>query len=99
MATKPGPEMKDPTPEDVYQFVAENSEPFVTSKDVAEEFDSIARRTLNGRLNRLHNEERIKKRKIGSNSVVWWVQEEPEPPGGAPTSDSASRRLPSSESQ
>jgi len=75
MSTNRGPKMKDPTPNDVYQFVREKSRPFVTSKEVAERFNSVTRRTINERLNTLHDNDRLQKRKIGSNAVVWYVRD------------------------
>ncbi len=73
MSTKPGPNMKEPSPESVYQFVQEQDRPFVTSKEVAEEFGTVSRRTINERLNSLHEDGRLQKRKIGGNAVVWYV--------------------------
>jgi len=75
MSTKPGPDMKDPTPESVYQFVQEQDRPFVTSKDVAERFSTVSRRTINERLNTLYKDGRLQKREIGANAVVWYVRD------------------------
>lgn len=88
MSSRPGPKMKEPTHDQVYQFVREHSRPFVTSREVAEEFPSVARRTINGRLNELHDRGRIAKREIGANSVVWYLQREPLESAARPASDS-----------
>ena len=88
MSSRPGPKMVDPSHEKVLQFVREHRRPFVTSREVAERFDSVSRRTINNRLNTLHDREQLGKRKIGARSIVWYPQS---------TVDSASR--PASESQ
>lgn len=75
MSTKAGPKMQNPTHEEVLQFVRENSTPFVTTKDVEENFDQVGRRTLNNRLNDLHERGDVEKRMIGGNSAVWFVRD------------------------
>lgn len=67
--------MQNPTSEEVNQFVIENSQPFVTTRDVASEFDSVSRRTVRKRLNKLKERGEIQKREIGGNSVVWWAED------------------------
>lgn len=73
MSSKPGPKMQSPTHEQVLHFVKQNSCPFVTTADVAEEFSSVSRRTVNSRLNDLHSQDKLSKRRIGAKSVVWWT--------------------------
>lgn len=80
--------MVNPTYDQVIQFVRKHDRPFVTSREVAERFDSVSRRTINNRLNTLHERGQLGKRKIGARSVVWYPQT---------AVDSASR--PASESQ
>ena len=80
--------MVDPDHDQVLQFVREHSRPFVTSREVAECFDNVSRRTINNRLNTLHERGELGKRKIGARSVVWYLQT---------VADSAS--LPASDSQ
>lgn len=75
MSQKPGPKMKDPSHEEVLQFVREQRRPFVTTQEVAKEFDNVSRRTINARLNDLHQENKLKKREMGAGSVVWYVEE------------------------
>lgn len=88
MSSRPGPKMVEPSHDKVLQFVRSHSRPFVTSREVAERFDSVSRRTINNRLNALHDRGELGKREIGARSVVWYCQS---------AVDSASR--PASESQ
>lgn len=74
MSPKPGPKMSKPSHNQVLQFVREQSCPFVTTKEVSKEFDSVGRRTINKRLNKLADEEKIEKRKIGPQAVVWYTE-------------------------
>jgi response regulator of citrate/malate metabolism len=71
MNSKKGPSMKKPTEQEVLQFVRENSFPFVTTNDVAEESSSVSKRTIRKRLNGLVSEDQLAKREVGANSVVW----------------------------
>jgi hypothetical protein len=80
--------MMDPTHEQVVQFVRGHSRPFVTTAEVTDEFDTVSRRTINGRLNDLHDRGEIGKRKIGRGSVVWFLQESAEKSASSPSSDS-----------
>lgn len=72
MSVKRGPKMSEPLPETVKRFVYQNTQPFVTTGDVAEEFDSVSRRTINERLNKLHEQNEIGKRDIEPNAVIWY---------------------------
>ncbi|WP_171814221.1 DeoR family transcriptional regulator [Haloarcula marismortui] len=63
--------MKGPTEKEVLLFVRENSHPFVTTNDVAEEFSSVSKRTIRKRLNSLVANDQLSKREVGANSVVW----------------------------
>jgi hypothetical protein len=83
--------MGEPTYEEVLQFVHQHSRPFVETSEVAEEFDTVSRRTIFDRLQYLHDNWSLEKRNIGGNSVVWWDPHHREA--------SASASLPSSESQ
>ncbi|WP_147435666.1 hypothetical protein [Halobellus sp. Atlit-38R] len=74
MSTKPGPKMKNPTHEQVLDFVREHSRPFVTTSDVLEKFSTVSRRTINKRLNDLHDRGELQKREIGAQSVVWYTE-------------------------
>jgi DeoR/GlpR family transcriptional regulator of sugar metabolism len=94
MSSKPGPEMKEPTPKQVVQFVRQHRKPFVTSSDVADNFPDVSDRTLRERLNDLVEDGELKVRKVGANSKVWF-----DPGYSSEETASASCRLPSSESQ
>jgi hypothetical protein len=97
MGTRPGPEMSEPHHEDVLQFVSENSKPWVSTLDVAEEFDSVQRRTVFNRLQDLADRGGLRKDSLGGNCSVWYV------PGAYETSltetSLASLSAPSSDSQ
>jgi len=64
--------MSEPTYEDVLEFVWENSCPFVTTGDVAEEFEEVSKKTVWKRLDKLEAAGKIQKEKIGANAVVWY---------------------------
>lgn len=72
MSAKRGPKMSDPSHDDVLQFVQRNSCPFVTTSDVAEEFDEVHDRTIRKRLNDLVEREELKMREVGANAKVWY---------------------------
>lgn len=91
MSSTRGAKMADPSYEDVLQFVQENSRPFVTSSDVAEEFDSVSDRTIRKRLNRLVDREELNHRKVGAHAKVWYVDNQ--------SSEFAKKDSPSSLSQ
>lgn len=74
MSSKPGPNMSEPSHERVLQFVREQGCPFTTTKEVSEEFSSVSRRTINKRLNELHDEGELNKRQIGAQAVVWYLE-------------------------
>ncbi len=65
--------MQSPKHDDVAQFVRRNSGPFVTTRDVSEEFPSVSRRTIWNRLDDLVERGELEKREIGGNSTVWYT--------------------------
>lgn len=67
--------MQKPTLKDVYQFVQSHSCPFVTANDLSDQFDSVTKRTINSRLNTLHDNGKVEKRELGANAVVWYVRD------------------------
>jgi len=73
MSSKRGPKMQSPKHEDVAQFVRQSSCPFVTTKDVSEQFGSVSRRTIWNRLEDLEQRGKLEKREIGANSTVWYT--------------------------
>jgi Fe2+ or Zn2+ uptake regulation protein len=90
MSVQPGPEMTDPTPEEVLQFVQEKERPFVKTKEVAENFEQIERRTVFNRLEKLVERGDLVKHKVTENVAVWYTPDQLSSPN---------RRSPSSDSQ
>jgi len=76
MSAKRGPKMSEPSHESVYQFVREKSEPFVTTGDVAEEFQSVSGKTVRERLKDLAEDGRLKTRKVGAHAKVWYLPDQ-----------------------
>ena len=76
MSTKPGPKIESPSHKEVKEFLVENSRPFATTTDIAQEFSGVTRRTINKRLNDLHDRGELEKRKIGAKSVVWYLEDQ-----------------------
>jgi len=91
MSTKWGPPMSDPAHEDVLEFVRQNSCPFVTSGDVAEQFPEVSDRTVRKRLNDLLDRGKLEMRQIGAHAKVWYLPHQ--------NSTEASSRSPSSVNQ
>ena len=90
MSIQPGPKMTDPTPNEVLQFVQQKDRPFVKTKEVAEQFDQIERRTVFNRLEKLVDQGDLVKHKVTTNVAVWYTPDQISSP---------SRCSPSSESQ
>jgi len=65
--------MREPSHDQVLQFVRRQDCPFVTTAEVADEFSTVTRRTINKRLNDLHEDGELMKREIGARSVVWYL--------------------------
>jgi DeoR/GlpR family transcriptional regulator of sugar metabolism len=81
--------MSEPSHDQVLQFVRRQDCPFVTTREVAERFDTVTRRTINKRLNDLHDDTELQKREIGARSIVWYLPDQPESDSTAfPSSDS-----------
>jgi predicted ArsR family transcriptional regulator len=47
------------------------SDPFVTASDMADEL-GVARQTAHKHLQRMHERDGLRKRKIGGSAVIWW---------------------------
>ena len=82
--------MTDPTPNEVLRFVQQKDRPFVKTKEVAEQFDQIERRTVFNRLEKLVDRGDLVKHKVTKNVAVWYTPDQ---------IASASCCSPSSESQ
>jgi hypothetical protein len=75
MASKRGPEMQDPKPDEVLEFVRGYDCPFVETSDVSEQFDSLSQRAIYDRLRKLSERGDLCRREIGANSVVWYIDQ------------------------
>ena len=76
MSSKRGPKMSEPTYSEVLGFVQENSCPFVTSGDVAEQFPEVSHRTVRKRLNDLVERGELRRRKVGAHAKVWYLPDQ-----------------------
>jgi hypothetical protein len=75
MSSPRGPEMSEPKPETIKQFVYQNDtvqSPCVTTSDVSEQFNQVSRRTISKRLDTVHERGEVGRRKVGANTVVWY---------------------------
>jgi DeoR/GlpR family transcriptional regulator of sugar metabolism len=75
MGSKRGPKMQEPKHDSVLQFVREHSDPFVTTGDVSEQFDTVESRTIRNRLNKLAEDGRLQCRQVGGSAKVWYTQD------------------------
>lgn len=73
MSSKPGPKMQAPTHKSVLDCLRQNSCPFSTTGDVAEQFPEVTRRTVRSRLHDLADEGEIQRREVGANGVIWYT--------------------------
>jgi Mn-dependent DtxR family transcriptional regulator len=64
--------MSEPLPAAVLDAVRDADKPFVSTSDVAAEFETVSRKTVVSRLNRLAAEDRLEKETIGG-AAVWWI--------------------------
>lgn len=60
--------------EQIISYISSNDKPFVTAPEIAD-VAGIARQNAYRKLQRLHDEGRIEKYKVGSSAVIWWVPE------------------------
>jgi len=60
------------TDEELLEIIREADDPFVTASEVAEAA-GVERQTAHKRLQQLRDDKRIKKKKIGSSAVIWWI--------------------------
>jgi hypothetical protein len=59
--------------DDIVNLFREHDDPFLGSAEVADWFGHT-RQWAHNRLQQLHDEGRIKKKKSGSSSVIWWIE-------------------------
>lgn len=74
-----GPPMPGPDPKadrvQVINVFREADVPALTAKEVAEELP-VEKRTVHKYLDRLHEQERLGKKSVGTNGVVWWLKDD-----------------------
>lgn len=58
---------------ELHQFIEQYEEPFVTARIVAQS-KGIAQKTALKHLNRLHNNGKIKKKRVGATATIWWPE-------------------------
>jgi DeoR/GlpR family transcriptional regulator of sugar metabolism len=68
--------MSNPSYSEVLEFVQQNSCPFVTSQDVAEEFPEVSGRTIRKRLNELVKRGDLNRRRVGAHAKVWYLPDQ-----------------------
>jgi|AntDeeMinimDraft_5_1070356.scaffolds.fasta_scaffold25938_2 predicted ArsR family transcriptional regulator len=73
MATR-GPEPKV-TESKLREHIESQENPFVTASEMAESL-GVARQTAYKHLQRMHEDGKLRKEKIGGSAVIWWLPEE-----------------------
>lgn len=68
--------------EDVVEIMREFPEPYVTLGDVASELDK-SKSAVEDRMWELLEDDKIKRKKVGANAVVWWLPERTRKPNPA----------------
>ena len=64
--------MSEPLPAAVLAAVRDHEKPFVSTSDIAAEFETVSRKTVVSRLNDLAKQNRLEKETIGG-AAVWWI--------------------------
>jgi Mn-dependent DtxR family transcriptional regulator len=60
--------------EDVLKVMRESDQPFLTAGEIVQEVD-VTRKTVHDRLEELHENGVVNKKKVGARAVVWWLPE------------------------
>lgn len=60
--------------EDVIDVMESHKDLFVTAGEIAEEI-GVTSTTVNDRLHELEEENKVKRKEVGANAVVWWVSD------------------------
>jgi len=63
------------TREELRQQIKSFNLPFVTASDMADEL-GVARQTAHKHLQRMVDDGRLQKHKVGSSAVIWWLPDE-----------------------
>ncbi len=66
------------TEQDVLLVFDAADEPFLTASEIAERLP-VSRQAVNYRLNEMHEEGLVGKKKVGARAVGWWAEVAPEP--------------------
>lgn len=64
--------------QDVLKVFDAADEPFLTASEIAERLP-VSRQAVNYRLNRMHDDGIVGKKKVGARAVGWWAKVAPEP--------------------
>ena len=81
--------MQGPTHDQVLKFVQEKSRPFVKTAEVAEQFNSVSRRTIFNRLEDLADRGDVVKHSVTDSVAVWYEPDQVESArASSPASDS-----------
>jgi predicted transcriptional regulator len=56
---------------DVLAAMDKVDEPFVTATEIADQLD-VTNKAVIHRLDELHGEGKVERKKVGANAVVWW---------------------------
>lgn len=62
------------TADEYLEAIRSTPDPFATASEVAEQI-GVARQTAHKHLQRLAESEQIKRKKIGSSAVIWWIED------------------------
>lgn len=63
---------------DILKVFDAADEPFLTASEIAERLP-VSRQAVNYRLNGMHDEGLLGKKKVGARAVGWWAEVAPEP--------------------
>lgn len=68
---QPGPDPQV-TDEELVDIFRSSKDPVLTASEIAEKV-SIGRRSVYDRLKKLEKEDRLKSKKVGGRTTVWWL--------------------------
>jgi DNA-binding Lrp family transcriptional regulator len=61
------------TDRDILALFAATEAPFLTAQEIADAFD-LTRQWAHNRLQALHEDGHLERKKSGPNTVIWWVE-------------------------
>jgi len=62
------------TDDEILRLVQTADRPFTTASEVADRAGMV-RQTAHKHLQRLHDEGKIEKKKVGAHAVIWWLED------------------------